>query len=226
MFDIFKKKKSKVASNVRAWVEMQSQLDQKNQSVIITLSNSIIYGLSSFCSSPDLLEEKGGFLNEESKKILLAYSGDASLFEVGCYLYFRIDLWHIQNDKDKYREGVVYKYLIKKFLEIFEDALKMKNSHLILQNRLDLYGNLIRKKPERIKFYLLQLVGRTNNNTLPEIHDFDNFPIMISGIIEEKVLEIEIESFDRAMIPICCKNLKIFYDSMTEELKQFLLGIA
>jgi len=205
---------------------MQSRIDPKNQSVVITLSNSIIYRLSHFCSSPVLLEEKGGFLNEKSKKVFSAYSGDASLFEVGCYLYFRIDLWHIQNDKDKYREGFVYKYLIKKFLEIFEDTLKMKNSHLILQNRLDLYGDLIRKKPERIKFYLLQLLIRTNNNTLPEIHDFDNFPVMISDFFEEKILEIEIESVDQVTIPICCKNLKIFYDLMTEELKQFLLSIA
>jgi len=52
MFDIFKKKKSRVASSVRAWAKTQSQLNQKNQSVAITLSNSIIYGLSSFCSSP------------------------------------------------------------------------------------------------------------------------------------------------------------------------------
>ena len=223
MSNILKKEKSKVTSKVRAWAERQNQLDQEDQSIIKTLSNSIIYGLCSFCSSPDHLDEKGGFLNEESKKILSVYSGDASLFELGCYLHFRIDLWHVQNVKEQYREGVAYKYLIRKFIEIFEDALKLENSNEILQNRLTLYGNLIRKKPERIQFYLLQLVSRTKNNTLPEIHDFDNFPVMISGIVEEKVLEIEIESFDRVMVPICCNNLKTFYETMSVELKRFLL---
>ena len=215
-------------SKVRIWAEKQSQPDQKDQSIIKVLSNSIIYALSRFCSSSNHLDlkDKDGPLNEKKiKKVLAAYSGDATLFEMGCYLYFHIDLWHVQNDKDKYREGVVHRYLFKKFLEIFEDSLRIKNSHLILENRLDLYGDLIRNKSERIQFYLLQLVIRTSSNTLPVVHDFNNFHVMIASIFEEIVLSINIASFVREMIPICCKNLKIFYDSMTEELKQFLLSI-
>jgi len=209
---------------VRAWAEVQKRENQKEEPIKI-LSNAIIYGLSQFCSSKRDNKKREDPIDRLSKKVNLDCSGDASLFEIGCYLYFRIDLWHVQNNKEEYRETVV-NYLIDQFLLIFKDALNLENIEEILQNRLNLYGKLVRETKNReelqneVDFYLTQLLIRTADNTLPKIYNFiEDFPVVILGVFKETFLKIEIKSFEQAMVPACLKSIENFYKLTLEDNK-------
>jgi hypothetical protein len=222
MFKFLKKKNN--MSKVRAWAEAQKKVNQKGKPIKI-LSDAIIYGLSKFCSSEEHGKKRKDLIERVSKKVRLGYSSDASLFEIGCYLYFRIDLWHVQNNKREYRETVV-SYLIDQFLSVFKDTLNLENIEEILQNRLNLYGKLVRESKNReelqneIDFYLTQLVIRTADNTSPKIYDFiEDFPVVIVDVFEKIFLEIEIKSFEHTMIPACLKNIENFYKLTSEENK-------
>jgi len=207
-------------SKVRSWAEAQKKAIQEEKPIKI-LSNAIIYGLSNFCSSEKGGREKGNFINKAKKKTLINYSGDASLFEVGCYLYFRIDLWHYRNKMQKYRERVVND-LIDQFLLVFRNSLHLENIEEILQNRLDLYGKLIRenKNPQdEIHFYLTQLISRTRGNMLPEIYDFKDFPVLVMDAFENIFLETEIMAFEQAMVSACLKSIDNFYKLTSENNK-------
>jgi len=207
-------------SKVRAWAEAQKKANQKEKPIKI-LSNAIIYGLSQFCIPEKDDKEKDGFVNQVVKKVRIDYGGDASLFEVGCYLYFRIDLWHVQNKMRKHRDKVVG-YLIKQFLSVFKDSLGLENIEEIFQNRLNLYGKLIRESKDpvdRIHFYLTQLLIRTKDNMSPLVYDFKDFPVFIIGITEQICLETEITSFEVGIVPACLKSIENFYKLTSENNK-------
>lgn len=227
MFNFLKKKNN--ISKVRAWAEAQEKRYRnglEKERPIKVLSDSIIRGLSKFCEPKayDKMYDKMPDKERKEpyyrlvKKIHLEHSNDASLFEIGCYLYFRIDLWHLQNKKGEYRETVV-KYFIDRFLAVFKDVSNLKNIEEILQNRWNLYGRLVRECKSReelqkeIDFYLPELVVRTANNTPPKIYNFiEDFPVTLLDVFEKIFLEMEIHSFDRAMIPACLKNIEKFYE--------------
>jgi len=227
MFNFLKKKNN--ISKVRAWAEAQEKRYRnglEKERPIKVLSDSIIHGLSKFCEPkaydkmydkmPD--KKRKDPIHRLAKKIYLEYSNDASLFEIGCYLYFRIDLWHLQNKKGEYRETVV-KYFIDRFLSVFKDVSNLKDIEEILQNRWNLYGRLVRECKSReelqkeIDFYLPELVVRTANNTQPKIYNFiEEFPVTLLDSVKKWILEMEIHSFDRVMIPTCLENIEKYYE--------------
>ncbi|MFH1187303.1 MAG: hypothetical protein V1688_00395 [bacterium] len=59
------------------------------------LSDSILYGLSKFWVRP---KETNEFIKKIGDKVHQEYNNNSSLFEIGCYLYFRIDLWHCKTN--------------------------------------------------------------------------------------------------------------------------------
>lgn len=208
-------------SKVRAWAKAQKNSNQEKRPIKI-LSNAIIYGLSNFCNpekSSMKKEREEDSLNRARKSVLTKYSGDTSLFEIGCYLYFRIDLWHYRNKVQKHREKIV-NYLIAQFLLVFNYLLSgyIENDEEILQNRLDLYSRLVRESKNReelqnrITFYLTQLIIRTKNNTRPKVYNFtEGFPLVILDVFEEIYLRLEITSFEIGMIPSCLETIDNFY---------------
>jgi len=109
---------------------------------------------------------------------------------------------------------------------IFKDALNLENIEEILQNRLNLYGKLVRETKNReelqneVDFYLTQLLIRTVDNTLPKIYNFiEDFPVVILGVFKETFLKIEIKSFEQAMVPACLKSIENFYKLTLEDNK-------
>ena len=190
------------------WAEEQ-RVSREKRSIIQDLSVLTIYGITRF-ALPATRTRQAGFVD----KIKPAYSNDSSLFELGCYVYFRIDLWHVQNKCDKFRKDAL-DFCLDEFVSVFEDALGFDYANEIIQNRLDLYGQLIREgDSDRINFYLLQLLIRTKNNTLPELHDFDNYTIVISDFFEKMGLEITVKAFESAMLPEIFNNFKYIYQRL------------
>lgn len=76
-------------SYVRNWAD--SKMEELKYSDEITVENlfaGLIYGLATFAK-----DDPHRTNNESPIDITKHYSGDSSLFELGCYLYVRIDLW-------------------------------------------------------------------------------------------------------------------------------------
>ena len=215
-------KKSFNNSKIRTWALIQKEKKDPQKELIEILSDSIIYGLSSFCHLDTTNEEiknqaEVNHFNELCKKVQPAYATDSSAFEMGCYLYFRINLWNFQKKKG-YRDTVL-DYLISRFLYIFSVVLNSKVEELkkVLDNRMDLYEKIVmdiknnEKIQEEIYFYLTQLLARTENNKLPEVYNFNKkFLIIILDAFEDFFLKKEILSFDKIMVPIILENFGKF----------------
>jgi hypothetical protein len=179
-----KKRRSKVLK----WAEARKQPNQ-NAPPLEILSDSTIYGITRFAlPHPNIDGERdplGERLYEGASKVKISYSNDSSLFELGCYVYFRVDLWHFRNGYLDLREKVL-NFCIDEFISVFQNALGFDYGNKIFLNRIDLYAKLMREENvERIDFYLVQLMLRTKNNALPEVYDFDQFPIVITDCFEE-----------------------------------------
>lgn len=194
------------SQKVLRWAEAQKESNE-NFPPIKLLSDATIYAITRFALPPPQEAKITG-------KVMPAYSNDSSLFELGCYVYFRIDLWNVQNKYEQFREKVL-NFCLDGFISVYEDALGFDYANEILQNRLDLYGKLIREgNTERIDFYLLQLVIRTKNNVLPEVHNFEHFPVVITDFYEKMFLKIALKSFEAAILPRILDNFKRVYESL------------
>ena len=71
------------------------------------------------------------------------FSGDATLFEVACYVLFRIDLWHFENDFCELREEMG-DYLAERFAAVFRQALPKVGVEVLMEHRLREYAALVR----------------------------------------------------------------------------------
>jgi hypothetical protein len=107
------------------------------------------------------------------------YSSDATLFELGCYLYFRVDMWLFLK-KPHLREGLSITFQ-RQFVHLFTKALGIDNVHELFDERVSKYGKIARtckgNDINECHLYLSQLILRTKNGTLPETYDFDSEPL-------------------------------------------------
>lgn len=210
MVDFIKGKSN--TSKVRVWAKEQRET-KVNKRPIEYLSDSLIYGLSTFCD-PTAPTRKENPISEISKKARNQYSGDTCLFEVGCYLYFRLDFWHYKTNIQK-GNLTILEFCIKQFLKVFEKAMQVSNINDIYDNRINLYAKIIKESEnvlEERHHYLTQLLIRTKNNSLPVIYDFTDFPLIIIDAVELTFLDIAIKAFELGMIPACIETMQKFYD--------------
>lgn len=93
-------------SYIREWAN-QSQEEAKNSNDISpwALFGAMMYALSKFFAQEKITDDKKDDIRKIHKKTIKKYSGDSSLFEIGCYLFFRTDLWLFKN-KPGYRESL------------------------------------------------------------------------------------------------------------------------
>lgn len=222
MFDFLKKKQT--ISKVRVWAEKQQEKNERegkssddyNDVLVRMLSDALLYGISRFCD-PKVIVREDTPMYKMSKENRLHYSGDSCLFEVGCYVYSHIDMWHFQNTMEE--ERAIVDHLVKQSLLIFQESLDMNNLQEIYDNRKHLYARLIRdsKNPQdELLFYLTQLLIRAKDNAIPKEYDFDEFPVIIIDTFEELTLGIEIKSFNECIMPECIKNIQKYHQIKSE----------
>jgi len=199
-------------SYVRSWAEKrQQELRYSNDLSIENLFVAMMYGLSSFGkkdmrrSTPSELKGLGFDASEH-------YSGDAALFELGCYMYFRLDLWMYQH-KPHQREGISTTFA-DKFTELFTQALNSKDIPALFDQRISQYAKLARTGAdvEKYHFHLSQLILRTKDNQLPESYDFENEPVMITGFLEDMGVKFALAGWEKGMIPALVKTLEKYCD--------------
>lgn len=177
-------------SKIRIWAKEEEEKNKNtNQNLYNVLFGALIYGLTGFSGTLPEKNEIDTTFSKPMEKIRKRYNNDASLFELGCYLFFRIDLWCVQNHYEEWRNHKL-PFLINKFVSLFEKVLNTEGLSLIFDNRLDLYGKAIRgeltsvsflgtvsrdneKTQDILHFYLIQLIHKAADNTLPKIYKFN-----------------------------------------------------
>jgi len=205
---LFGGQKESDGSYVCAWADRrQRELRTSDHLSPENLFAAMMYGLATFGKkdprSKTPSELKGMRLDTSGN-----YSDDAALFELGCYMYFRIDIWLYQHEPDRRKE--ISTVFVREFITLFSQALAAKDIADIFSQRVSGFGQLARNgaDAERYHFHLSQLILRSGDNRHPENYDFDTAPLMIAGIFEDMGVKIELASWEQAMLPAMVESLK------------------
>jgi hypothetical protein len=147
------------------------------------------------------------------------FGHDASLFEVGCYLYFRLDLWLFLNRPDL--RDLISKNFAKEFVKLFTFALNTANVVGLFNERVSRYGDIAALKKEgwlkKNHSILSRLVVKTKDNNLPKSYKSEEVPLNLNSI-ENFLIGTELISWEKEIIPILLNNLKKYCDLFEEQI--------
>lgn len=198
-------------SKIRQWAERRERDMRHSDTLDLeALFAAMMYCLTSFPGREYDKRRPSDWVSELHRDVYRKYSGDASLFEVGCYLYIRTDLWLFDNRRE-YRDEIS-SFLARRFCRLLTDALRTNSVPPLFDQRIEMYAELVRKgELERASsFYLPQLVLRTAENALPKAYRFGSEPVLIVGIDEAFFLNVGIVAFEQAMVPAFLESLGDF----------------
>jgi hypothetical protein len=203
-------------SKVRQWTEQR----QQELKYSTTLSHEdffavIMYGLANFgkpITDEKLYQELQRFEPDTGLDASKYYGGDASLFELGCYLYVCIDLW-LFSQRPHLRNGISLVY-VREFVRLFSTVLGSVDVYELFYQRVKKYGELVRigefapKEGDVYNFLsdLTELILRTRDNALPISYIFGHEPLTLSfeaiGVKMRLILWIE------TMLPAILESLE------------------
>jgi hypothetical protein len=172
--------------------------EQDANSPLSVLSNKILFILSKF----------------DTRQV--SFSGDTTLFEVGCYLFFLVDYWHVKSGHNNEREKVV-NFLMDDFIRVFSNSIDPRYGNTILESRLCLYGEFANSESfvEDSMFYFEELVLRTENNRKPSPVTVKDFGPIHGGLMKTYPIRVCIQEFIKIFIPWVYEQLKEFYDQFS-----------
>ena len=140
-----------------------------------------------------------------------------SVFEIGCYLVFNIDLWLFLNEPTL-REAIsnpLQASFVKLFAEVFEMDFRAVGK--ILNEHLALFGRLAREKAdaESHSFYFEQLLAESKNNDIPKSHgNFEEWDSINLDFFENSRIQLHFLNFEKHMVPALHKSLRALCDMM------------
>jgi len=197
-------------SYVRLWAKRREK--EVRRSNVLSVENFFavtMYSLSAF-GQKDLKINVPSEPGERETDISEHYSGDATLFELGCYLYCRIDFWLFK--KKPYLRELISPIFAKEFNRLFTKALGINHVPKLFEQRISWYCNVLARKGadvEEYYFYLTQLILLTRDNRTPEIYDFDKAPLILN-FLQKVELTISLTSWERAMVPGIYESWEIY----------------
>jgi hypothetical protein len=211
-------------SKVRQWAEQREQeLRYSNNLSHEGLFAGIMYGLADFgkpITDVKLDHELQRFEPDIGLDTSKHYGGDASLFELGCYLYVCIDFWLLSH-RPHLRNEISFTY-VNEFIPLLSTALGTTNTYDLFSQRVVKYGELVRngefapKEGEMYNFLsdLTELIFRTRDNTLPIGYIFGHEPPTLSfeaiGVKMRLILWIE------TMLPAILESLEKYCDAVNQ----------
>jgi len=199
--NLFGVSEKQCGSYVRAWAERRDrELSTYNDLSPETLFADVMYGLS---TSFDKVDTK--FLGIDASKI---FSGDAALFELGCYMWFRIDLWLFQNRPEQRQE--ISTTFAREFIKLFSEAFNSNTVPTIFKHRGSGFEQLARSgaDAEQHLHHLSHLIFRSKSKRHPEEYDFETAPITLEFMGEYVGLMLALTSWGAAMFPTILEGLK------------------
>ena len=185
---------------VRPWAENRyRRIGNPNNLSLDDLFGAMMFGLSVFGKN-DPRRNTSSELRGLGLDVCKHYSGDSTLFELGCYMYFQINLWLCKNEP-KRREEICSAFA-QKFIRLFTEALRSTNLSAIVKQRILGYQELAksRSNDEGCRYHLSQLILRTKDNNPPTLYDFATAPVLITDAFERTAVEIELASWEQSMV--------------------------
>ena len=217
---IFKYKKKPQLSYVRNWA-LQKEQEAKDDLSKIDIEfyfGVLIYIASSFGDFWQDMMEPDDVPEDKVQYAKAPYSGDASIFEIACYTFTKVDLWLFQNAPD--RRELMSSYLNQRIVELFNKALSFNSYEelkAIYEERIVKYSAMVRESGdiEQIHKYLVELLKRTKYNTSPKIANFNDFQFSTDGdIFDHMQLTTLVVSHESHMIPTIIQSTQSFIQSL------------
>lgn len=171
--------------------------------------SAIIWGLANYCHDVAKVKPPSGG-DGAPVYPLEQFSSDAGLFELSCYVYFRLDIWLYQN-KPKLRE-ILAVTLADQLISLFSRALEMDVSE-VFDERTAKYGELVNTGAGLKEYhsYLSHLITRTEGGRLHTMNTVANEPLKLDAI-GNYLVNSELLDFEKTMIPGLMKSLEGFCD--------------
>ena len=144
--------------------------------------------------------------NEPQIYPMAQFSSDAGLFELGCYVYFRLDVWLYQN-KPRLRKAIAVSFA-QQFNSLFSTALETDISKLF-DERIAKYEELLKTGTGLKEYhsYLSHLISRAEGGKLSATCDFTNEPIKLDGM-SSFLIHSEWLNFEKTMIPAFIESVQ------------------
>ena len=199
-------------SYVRAWAEKRVRdISSSSEFSVENVFVAMTWLLSTFGKKSmreTIPPEMRGLIVDPS----VDYSGDASLFEVGCYMFSQLECWL---DKHKPHQAKCIVPFAKQFVELFSQALNSRDILALYQQRLSHYCRIYLLKdpdPEKYYFHLLQLIFRTGENETPTSYDFEHGSITVVPFTVQTGLRFELMAWEKAVLPSVIKLIEKYCD--------------
>lgn len=211
-------------SIVRQWAEKrQQELKSSNTLNHEGLFVLMMYALTSFSrpiTDEKLAEKMEQFKPDFGLDTSKHYGGDASLFELGCYLYVCIDLW-LFSHKPHLRNEISFTY-VKEFIRLFSMVFEADVYDLFYQ-RVGKYGELVRngefapKKGEMYNFLsdLTELILRSRDNAIPISYIFGHESPTLS--FEAIGVKIRLMLWIENTLPAILSSLEKYCDTIGQQ---------
>ena len=163
----------------------------------------------------------------ESKNI---EKNDAYYFELGCYFFYHIDVWHIDNKYEVFRDKILNGIIVDRYLLLFQESMKCENLRDVFYNRVGVYFKCYREAFHidgdddtktkyligRERYYFEQLALRALNRVPLEVIDFDNMPVLLVGASKTWAIETAHAAITSTMIPVVRNAFQYIYDRLQQ----------
>ena len=160
---------------------LDSGIYNQNELTNDILYKIILYSISLFGTEE---HELNGTLDDEGNKLLFkenwrniyrSYSGDSTLFELGCFLYFLIDKW-LRKNKPKINIEKFFSLLLNDFIKEFNKIFGHVNSRDFYKQRYSIYKEIKEEQDsiENYFFYIKQFIYLTRDNTFPKKYEIES----------------------------------------------------
>lgn len=207
---LFRRPQPKSRSMVLEWAEQRRKdLQYEDEVTPEVIFAVLIYGLANFArprattESHEKREEQGLCDNFETE-----FANDSALFELGCYMFFRVDLWLFRNRPDLRRQ--MWLAFLDEYVSLFTPILEITNVADLLEERVSKYAAVARSGAEIDQFhdYLCELILRTKGNRKPEHYDFDDEPTVLEGALQEFALRTRLMAWENVMLPTLIESVE------------------
>tara|TARA_B110000037_G_scaffold221550_1_gene292931 strand:+ start:1067 stop:1843 length:777 start_codon:yes stop_codon:yes gene_type:complete len=194
-------------SYIKTWTYRKMEESKKeSEATVLMLFISLMYGLCMALHSND----------EDSENEILGisdYKSDSALFELGCYLMFRVDVFLFT--KHKLVREHLSPPLTNSFVKLFEEAFSDENIGDLFDSRQLLYSELIKERDwmKTSHFHLEQLISRTKGGQHPSEYHPDQGLEIISAL-SAMGLKSHIMSWETSILPTLLDNISKYVNEV------------
>jgi hypothetical protein len=213
---LFRKGQPKPDSLILVWAEQRMRETQyENEITPENMFAGLIYALATFVRP----EPRPGQRKEKEEWDLYhsfetEFANDSTLFELGCYMYFRVDFWLFRNRRDLH--GQISPVFFDEFINLFTEVLGIPNIDDLLAERLDGYIGLTGRGNEIQTYHdhLYELILRTKGNRKPGHYCTSSEHGTFVGALQEFALRAKLRTWEDIMLPTILGSMEKATDMM------------